>query len=163
MTIDTTRFGVIDIDGTRLISFLDGIPGFEDCKRFAILYTEDTYPICWLQSVDDPDVCLGIMNSYLVMPNYMPDVSDDLVYDLNIQDHKNLMVFSVVVIPEDYTKMTANMAAPIIINTENNLGKQAIIQNNEYTVQYPVFGTVFQNVNNTSKGATNANLNAQVK
>ncbi len=160
MTIDTSRFGVIDIDGTRLIHFSEGIPGFEYCKRFAILCADDTAPICWLQSVDDPDVALGIINSYLIMPGYRPEVSDRLMYDLNIKDMNSLMIFSVIVIPNDYRLMTANMAAPIIINTENNMGKQAIIENDEYSVHHPVFNTIFQNIDG---GLFNANSNAQVK
>ena len=51
---------------------------------------------------------------------------------------KQLLDFVIVTIPEDPSKMTANLQGPVIINIEKKLGKQAISINEKYDVKYPM-------------------------
>ena len=53
MNIKTRRFGEIEIDEKKIISFPHGIPGLETFKRYALIQHDKTYPINWLQAVDD--------------------------------------------------------------------------------------------------------------
>jgi len=45
-------------------------------------------------------------------------------------------VFSIVVIPEDINKITANLLAPVIINTKRFKGKQIILNDKKYTTKH---------------------------
>jgi flagellar assembly factor FliW len=34
MILSTTRFGALSVDETQFMEFPEGLPGFEDCRRF---------------------------------------------------------------------------------------------------------------------------------
>ena len=42
-------------------------------------------------------------------------------------------------VPSDLTKMTCNLKAPIIINTDTMKGIQLIADNEDYLVRYPIY------------------------
>jgi len=47
-----------------------------------------------------------------------------------------VVVFTIVVVPDDITKMTANLQGPLIINTNINLAKQIILENKNYKTKH---------------------------
>lgn len=48
----------------------------------------------------------------------------------------------VLTVPSDLTKMTANLKAPLVINTDTRKGCQIIVNNEEYQVRYNVYDYV---------------------
>lgn len=38
MQVDTRWFGTVDIDDNKIVTFDLGIIGFEDCKKFTLIY-----------------------------------------------------------------------------------------------------------------------------
>ena len=141
MTINTVRFGDVEIDEKKILSFKDGLPGLEEYRRFAILQFEDSYPIIWLQSAENPEICLPVIDSFLVLPDYAFDMSDTDVRELGLTGPEDIHVVSVIVIPENIEQMTANLAAPIVINVRSGSARQIII-GGEYNVRFPVFAEI---------------------
>jgi len=135
--LNTKHFGVVEVNEKDIIDFPEGIPGFEYIKRFVILgKNEDGNPFHWLQGVDDPDIALVIIDPRTFKPDYVVDVPDEEVEILDIKDTEKVLVFSVVVVQEDLSKMTANLSAHILINIENSRGKQVIMDNEDYPIKY---------------------------
>ena len=139
MQIDTIRFGLVEVDSSRLITFNDGIPGLEEYTKFALLQFEESYPIIWLQCVDERGICLPVLDTFAVIPGYVFDIEDADVRELELKGPEDLHVVSVVVIPEDIQKMTVNLAAPIIINTSTGKAKQILLSGGDYNVRSPIF------------------------
>jgi len=140
--VSTKHFGEIDLDEEKVLRFENGIMGFEDCKRFAILYNNEsgTRPvISWLQSLDEPGLALPVINPILVREDYHLFVEDELLSDLGKLDEENQIIFVTLTVPKDLTKMTANLKAPIVINADTRKGCQIIVENQEYKVKYPVY------------------------
>ena len=51
MQVDTRWFGTVDIDDNKIVTFDLGIIGFEDCKKFTLIYDVekgDEAAIMWL-------------------------------------------------------------------------------------------------------------------
>lgn len=137
MQLETRHFGAIEIDENDIIDFSEGIPGFEDVKKFVIISSdEEGSPFKWLQSVDMPSLAFVIINPKVFKADYVVDVTDNEVGDLSIDDPNNVLIYSIVVVPEDISKMTANLKAPVLINTENNRGKQVIMEKGDYPIKY---------------------------
>jgi len=113
MRIQTVRFGPVEIDDTKLIVFSDGIPGLEKYRKFALLQFEESYPIIWLQSVEDGGICLPVLDTFAVLTGYVFDIDDDDVKELELKEPEELHIVSVLVIPDDIQGMTVNLAAPI--------------------------------------------------
>ncbi len=139
MKIETRRFGEIEIDDRKILSFPQGIPGLEEVRRFALIHHDRTYPINWLQAVDVPHVSLPVIDPFDILPDYEFDISDSDITDLSLKAKNDLHVVSVVVIPEDIRQMTVNLSAPILINIKLNIGKQVIIDRRDYQIRCPIF------------------------
>ena len=139
MQIDTLRFGTVEVDENKIIEFGEGIPGLEQYQKYALLQFEESYPIIWLQSMDDSGICLPVLDTFVVLPDYVFDIDEADVKSLELKNPDELHVVSVVVIPEDIQGMTVNLAAPIIINTITGKSKQIVLTGTEYNVRAPVF------------------------
>jgi len=147
MQIDTLRFGTVEIDESKLITFNEGIPGLEEYQEYALLQFEESYPIIWLQSVDEGGICLPVLDTYAVLTGYVFDIADEDVKELELQGPEELHVVSVLVIPEEIQGMTANLAAPIIINTVSGKAKQIMLTGSDYNVRAPVFMDICKVIN----------------
>lgn len=151
MKLDTVRFGQIEIHDDKIIAFPEGIPGFESIRQFIVIETLNTRPIYWLQSIDEPSVALSIINPYEVLKEYSPAILEQDMKELALASPESMLVFTVVVLPEDITTMTANLAAPILINVDKSLGRQILVDAKEYSVRHPIFADVYKLIQKESE------------
>ena len=142
MQLDTVRFGQIVIDDSKIIKFASGIPGLEHLKNFVLLHFAETEPICWLQAVEDKNISLPVVDPFIIREDYALDVGDREVAEIEAKSPQDLHIVNVVVIPEDLQQMTANLAAPILINVHKNLGRQIVLDGKDYPVRYPIFAAI---------------------
>ena len=143
MRVQTKWFGEIEVSDEKIITFEKGIIGFEDWKKYTLVYDaekEEDVSIVWLQAVDEPTLALPIMKPEIVYEAYDPIVEDEIINSLgeNIKDAE-LMVFCALTVPQDLTKMTINLKAPIIINVDTMKGVQLIADNSDYQVRYQIY------------------------
>lgn len=151
MLVKTKFFGEIDLGEDKIITFERGIIGFEECKRFTILFDsekEERPAISWLQSLDEQALALPIINPLIVKADYNPVVEDELLKHLGELTEENLVIFLAMTVPNDLTKMTVNLKAPFIINADTRKGAQLIVENQDYEVRYHVYDVL-----NKKKGA----------
>ncbi len=142
MKIKTRIFGEIEIADEKIITFENGIIGFPDLKRFALLHDEDqgdNVGIRFLQSFDEPAFAMPVMEPLVVKPDYNPQVEDELLASVGNLTEENLIVLVTVTVPSDLTKMSVNLQGPIIINAEEKKGCQLIVENSDYPVKFPIY------------------------
>lgn len=141
MEIKTKAFGSIEIDPKDVITFEKGLIGFEDKCRFVLLgNTEVDELLIWLQSVDDPDLAFVVMQPRFFAPDYKPQIDVTEIEELKTESEDTLLLYSIVVVPTDAKKMTANLKAPVIINVKNNKGKQIILNDENYKIKHLILG-----------------------
>lgn len=143
MKVQTKWFGEIEVSDDKIITFDKGIIGFEDWKKYTLVYDaekEEDISIIWLQAVDEPTLALPVMKPEFVYEPYDPVVEDEIIATLgeDIQD-ADLRVFCALTVPQDLTKMTINLKAPIIVNFDTMKGVQLIADNYDYQVRYPIY------------------------
>ncbi len=139
MLVKTKHFGEIDLDESKIIYFENGILGFEDFKKYTLLFDseEGERPeISWLQSLEEPALALPVISPFLVMKDYNPEVDDELLKQLGDLNDDNIIVLISITVPSDITKITANLKAPFIINSDSRKGVQIIAENSDYEVKY---------------------------
>ncbi|BCN32558.1 flagellar assembly protein FliW [Anaeromicropila herbilytica] len=147
MLVKTKGFGEIDLNEDKIITFDNGIMGFEDYKKYTILYnieneSEKGNTISWLQSIEEPALALPVINPLLVKEDYNPTVNDDVLKPLGELTDDNLLVLLSITVPSDLEKMTANLKAPFIINSDSKKACQIIVENQDYEVKYPIYETI---------------------
>lgn len=152
MLINTMYFGEVEVDENSIINFEEGVPGFEDVKRFVLLNTneeDDSFKI--LQAVDNTHPAFAVVNPFEVKADYEITIDDTTKESLLIENEKQIAVCSVVTIPDKITRMTANLMAPIVINTTNNKARQMIMNNSDYTTQHFILDEVLTSILPVSK------------
>jgi flagellar assembly factor FliW len=138
LDIKTVRFGTLEVEPDRIITFKDGVPGFGD-HQFILLTPVETAPFCWLQSVEDPAVAFVVADPKVFKPNYDPILSDDVYKELELGTEEECLILVVAVVPDDIKKMTANLAAPIIVNVDKRLAKQEVLSSGDYPLRYNIY------------------------
>jgi flagellar assembly factor FliW len=139
MNVQTANFGAIDVPEDKIISFREGIPGFPQIHRFAIVEFENLKPFLYLQSLGEPAVALLIVNPFLFLPSYQFEVGKAEAEELRTEDPADVSVFAVATIPENPSEATINLIAPILINEKNRCGKQIILLDSQYSVRQAIF------------------------
>jgi flagellar assembly factor FliW len=132
----TTRFGEIDVDESRVIEMRGGILGFEHLSKYIMRIRDEKTPFLWLQSVDDCAVAFVIINPQIVKQDYAPVIGDDDVALLEIESIEDVVLMAIVTIRSNPLKVSANLRAPIVINSRKRLAKQIVLDDPEYPVQY---------------------------
>jgi len=145
MKATTKNFGEIDIPENKIITFENGLIGYEDFKKYTLIYdiedgvSASESAIMWLQSMEEPALALPIMKPTLVKEDYNPIVDDERIQALGEIEGAALAEFVTLTVPSDLTKMTCNLKAPIIINADTNKAVQVIAENEDYLVRYPIY------------------------
>lgn len=142
MLVKTKHFGEIELGEEKILTFPSGILGFEECTRYTILFdseTEGKPHISWLQSLDEPALAIPVISPELIKPDYNPVVNDELLGTLGELTDENVVILLTLTVPKDITLMTSNLKAPMIINSDTKKGCQAVAENADYMIKYPVY------------------------
>lgn len=136
--IKTTRFGEIEVSESDIIVMKGCILGFDYLKRYILLIQNENTPLWWLQAVDDPAIAFVVVNPRTVKPDYNPTVFDEDLEFLGIESSDDIALLSIVTVRLQPFRVTANIKAPILINAANRLGKQIVLEDPGYPIQYEV-------------------------
>lgn len=87
-------------------------------------------------------MALPIINPIDISQEYNPVVEDELMKHIGDPADADILMFVTMSIPSDMTKVTANMKAPIIINTVGRKAMQVIVENADYEIKYNVYDAI---------------------
>lgn len=139
MQINTKPYGSVEINAEEIIYFDHGLIGFEDKHKFILLKDNENGPLIWLQSLENENLAFVVMEPRIFKPDYQPSISIEELSGLDIEGEEGLILYSIVVVPEDVKKMTVNLRAPVIINHNSKKGKQIVLNDDRYKVKEPIF------------------------
>ncbi len=147
MKLTTRIFGEVEIEDSKIINFPNGIIGFPDLKSFTLMHDEeqDSGTIKWLQSIEEPGFAMPVIDPLVVCPDYNPEVDKNIIQDIGDLKDEDILVLVTVTVPHDLTKMTVNLMGPFIINAEERKGVQAIVENSDYPVKFPIYDILQKN------------------
>jgi len=80
--------------------------------------------------------------------------------------NKDALVYCILTIPDDVSRMTANLKAPLVINSASQQARQVVLQENEYSVKYSMYkellGVIMSSLSATA-GAKSLAAEAEVQ
>ena len=142
MEVTTRIFGAVDVADDKLIRFEGGLVGFPELVDFALIHDsedENASGIQWLQSIQEPQFAIPVMDPLAVLESYNPEIEDELLKPLGNLNGDNMLVLVTVTVPRDITGMSVNLRGPIIINADTRKAAQVIAEGEEYMVKFPVY------------------------
>ena len=138
--VNTLRFGEIEIDEEKIVHFEDGIPAFEEEHEFVIIPYDDESPYVFLQSLVTPDLAFLMTMPFVFFPEYEFELDDESQAKLGIEKQEEMLIYSLLTIPGGkVSDMTANLMAPVVINTTNMQARQIVLDKSRYTTKHRLF------------------------
>jgi flagellar assembly factor FliW len=128
--LTTRQFGEVPYDTSNVITFPEGLVGFEELRNFILIHEDETDPFRWLLSLDEPSIGFAMLDPRLVKPEYVADIP------VSIENHD---LFTIVTLHKELKKSTLNLKGPIIIHQESREGKQIILNAERFPVAHPLF------------------------
>ena len=136
MFVRTSRFGKIEVDDTRIISFSKGLLGFPGFTEYSLLHTvEDSY-FYWLQSMQRPELAFVVTDPSLFVPSYQVPIRADQMHELGLMSIDEAQVFAIV--NKHDGMLTGNLQGPLVVNLRRRIGEQLVLTNRRFTTRVPL-------------------------
>ncbi len=126
MIVQTSRFGSVEVDEGRTISFARGILGFPKYREFVLIQGEPDSTFYWLQSVDAADLAFVVTDPLLFVPDYQIPLREETRQDLGISDLAEANVL--VIVNKVGDTLTANLQGPLVIHAGTRAAAQIVIK-----------------------------------
>ena len=137
MKVATKMSGTVDVSADRIIKMPFGLFGFEDYTDFALIDSEYP-PFVWLQSMQEKNLAFLLIDPFLITDDYEAEIDDNELLKIGIKDPADVMVLTIVTVPDDGSAVTANFQGPLIINKKNHQCMQAILDGSKYTTKHNI-------------------------
>ena len=143
MTCQTAHWGPCAVDESSTIEFPEGLPGFEQCRRFVPLQHPEQEGIVFLQSLDRVGLCFLALPVQAVRPDYALALSEEdaalLGYPEGFRPQlgRDVLAMAILCLPEGEAP-TANLVAPVVIDMRTRRAVQAIRPDRRYGCREPL-------------------------
>jgi flagellar assembly factor FliW len=133
-----TPFGHLEADAGDVIDFPDGLPGFEQHRRFVLMAADATSPVRCLQAVDGPPVSFLAIDPRLVLPNYRYALTPKDRTRLGPLSKDGALLWLALLTVDEQAVVSANLRAPVVVNPEWMVGYQVLPHNSLYPLRFPL-------------------------
>jgi flagellar assembly factor FliW len=137
--IKTTRFGELEVNPNDIVTFSEGLLGFENLKKYFVVDPGDSTLILWLQSTEDEKVAFPIIEPKIFKPDYIAKLLPADLNGLELDSLQNAKLYSILTIPANVTEMSANLKAPVVINSNKKVAKQIVLQDSKLSVKHEMY------------------------
>ncbi|WP_373898285.1 flagellar assembly protein FliW [Haloimpatiens sp. FM7315] len=139
MELKTKYHGIHKYEKEDVIEFENGIPGFENLKRYILFPIDGNEAFKVLHSIEDSEIGIVVISPFEVLKDYELKLSNSLLNKLRINSYEEVLVLTTVNLNSNYRNITTNLRAPIIINIKEKIGEQIILNTEKYLIKHPVF------------------------
>ncbi len=138
--VNTLRFGEVEVAEDKIIHFTDGIPAFEDEHEFVIIPYDEESPYVFLQSLATPDLAFLMTVPFVFFPEYEFELDDENQAKLGLVHQEDMLVYTLITVNGgEVRNMTANLMAPVVLNTSNMQARQLVLDKSSYTTKHRLF------------------------
>ena len=136
MEIETTRFGRLTVEDDRIMAFPNGLLGFPDSARFALIQTGEQNYFFWLQSVDEPSLAFVVTDPGIFFKDYEVPIREETAEAIHLGDEADAQLFVICNKVGDW--LTGNLLGPIVANAANRLATQVVLTEKKWTTRQPL-------------------------
>lgn len=134
MFVETTRFGTVEVQDDLLLTFPEGILGFESVQEYCLLEHIPGSPFLWLQAVTNPTLAFVVINPFAFELDYDLTISDADEVFLKLESPEDVRVLSIVTI--NGGEVSANLIGPIVVNDRLQRARQVVLSDSRYTTRH---------------------------
>ena len=136
---NTTKTEKRGVDELPQIRFVRPIPGFSSLRRWILApAADDETTLYELASVERPEIRFMVATAYGFFPTYDVELDDEICEDLALAEAEDALVLVVLTVNKEPSSITANLLAPMVINSKTRDAAQVILAGSEYPVRAPL-------------------------
>lgn len=136
MKLKTRDFGEIEIAEEELFTFTQPLFGFENYKKFALLFDDELGDkLVFLQSAQEPGLRFILCDPAAIKPWYQPQLPENAEELLGEGEY---CWWLVTVVAPDFRASTVNLRSPILFNPHTRKAAQILLED-ELPVRCPMF------------------------
>ncbi|WP_432799095.1 flagellar assembly protein FliW [Poriferisphaera sp. WC338] len=136
MLINTSRFGQIEVDDSRVISFEKGLLGFPKYRHYVLIEAgQDSY-FWWLQSIEMPELAFVVTDPSLFVPTYRVPLREDQMREMGMDSVDEAQVF--VIVNKRDNVLTGNLQGPLVVHVGKRTGEQLVLSDRRFTTRVPL-------------------------
>lgn len=132
-----SRFADVEVDPGNVVTFPDGLPGYERHRQFVLIEVEALAPLKVLHAVDGSEPSFLVVDPKSVLPNYRCEISNADRLRLGAGDDDSLVWLAIVIVGGN-GETAVNLRAPVVINPSRMLGRQVMPNACVYPLRYVV-------------------------
>lgn len=121
-----------------VIDLVQPMPGFPHESRFALVQVDDDGVLCSLTSLDAPDLRFLVVPPARFFPDYAPEVDDETASRLGVSSSDEVLLLCLITAGDSLATTTANLAAPLLVNTATNRALQVVLDDPALSVATPL-------------------------
>jgi len=140
---ETRYFGPVEYDQESVLLFPDGIPAFEQERRFVAIRQPLNEPLVFLQSLTNRDLCFVALPVQSICSGYRMQMAPEDLEALGLEAGRQPAIGCEVLClcllaVEENAPPTANLLAPIVVNLKTRCARQAIQTDSSYSHREPL-------------------------
>lgn len=144
MILTTKYHGEMEVEESEIWEFSKGIPGFPEEKQFYLYLLVDNEIFSVLQSVSNKEVAFVVTNPFVFFSEYDFTLDENAVDFLQLENSIDVLTLVILTLGDTLSNSTANLQAPLIMNTKNKRAKQVILHDTNYQAKHPMTQTAKQ-------------------
>ena len=136
MKTETKYFGAVDYDPEDILTFSQGLYGFEEEREFLLLPFARSQGMFSLQSLSTPQLAFILMDPFALDPDYAPVLQAEELEKLDVSDSRELFFYVTCVARSPVGESTVNLRCPLAINGDNGKAMQVILEDSRYQMRH---------------------------
>lgn len=130
-------FGDLSHTNDSVIEFPEGLPGFENERRFLPVELPQHRPLIFLQSLATPGLCFPTLPVLSLDPHYhlrlAPEDAARLGFAAGARPAVGRELLGLAIITISESAITANLLAPVVVNPATRLAAQVVAGDTGYS------------------------------
>jgi len=135
MKFTNWQFGELEFEEDHVLTFKEGLIGFERHHSFLIVDDVDTEPFRWLVSLEDTHLSFPLLDPGLLFPSYAVDAATG----------GGKTVFVIASLRPRVEGSTVNLRSPIVIDNATRTAVQVILDDEGLPLQFPLVPSAVSN------------------
>lgn len=147
-TFRTMQFGELNYRSEDVINLPEGLVGMPSLRNWLILDMGDDVPLKWFQSLDRADFGFPVTQPWFFHDDYEVQVTRGVQDTLGTAQVDDLTTLIITTVHPGGEKVTGNLLAPLVVDTETRKGAQLTLDDGRYAmrqeINYMKFGLAVQ-------------------
>lgn len=138
MNINTKYFGELSYTQEEIITFANGIFGFEENKQYLLIrFEEENSGLLCLQNLEDMNLAFIVVNPFCFSGDYAPQLPEKELEKIGSPATEAILCYNICVFNEDMKKSSVNLRCPLLINGDSRQAIQVVLEDERYSFKQP--------------------------